>query len=142
MRLSSFLMICFISIICTASFGQKLLSGTILDERNIPIPFAKIYAKNNAELRTVADAKGYYELRLFVGEYFLVINSTGYLERETYVMINDQDIIRDVQLFPATVKDLEDIEVSAKKSNPGREIMLKVVKKRDQINPWNNPHSV
>ncbi len=142
MRLSSFLMICFISIICTASFGQKLLSGTILDERNIPIPFAKIYAKNNAELRTVADAKGYYELRLFVGEYFLVINSTGYLERETYVMINDQDIIRDVQLFPATVKDLEDIEVSAKKSNPGREIMLKVVKKRDQINPWNYPHSV
>jgi hypothetical protein len=142
MRVLSFVIICVFTFICSASFGQKLLSGKITDERNVPIPFAKIYAKNNAELRTITDENGYYELRLFVGEYFLVINSAGYNERETYIMINDQDITRDIQLFPSTIKELEDIEVTAKKSNPGREIMLKVVKKRDQINPWNYPHSV
>ena len=44
--------------------SQVLLSGTILDEKDTPIPSARVYVKNNAELRTVADVNGYYELRL------------------------------------------------------------------------------
>ena len=34
------------------------------------------------------------------------------------------------------------MNVSAKKSNPGREIMLKVVRKRERSNPWSYPHTV
>ena len=37
---------------------------------------------------------------------------------------------------------MESIEVSVKKSNPGRDIMMEVVKKREQINPWNYSHIV
>lgn len=139
--ISTFLFIFFFLISFTGS-GQQLLSGKILDERNIAIPFAKIFVKNNAELRTIADANGYYELSLYPGEYFLVITSLGYDERESYVVMNDQPVNRDVQLFPTKIQDLEDIDVAVKKSNPGRDIMLNVVKIRDQINPWNYAHTV
>jgi hypothetical protein len=126
----------------TSVIGQQLLSGNIFDEQNVPIPFAKIFVKNSAEMRTVTDANGYYEMRLFPGEYFLVINASGYNERETYVVLNEAPVKRDIQLFPITVKELQDVEVSVKKSNPGREIMLKVVNKRDSISPWNYSHTV
>lgn len=122
--------------------SQALLNGTILDENQTPIPFAKVFVKNNAELRTESDANGYYELRLFPGEYFLVYNAPGYNERESWLVITDLPVQRDIQLFPVKLHELEDIQVTAKKSNPGREIMLKVVAKRDSINPWNYTHIV
>lgn len=124
------------------AYGQYRLHGVIRDEQGLPIPSAKVYVKNNADLRTLADANGYYEMFLFPDEYFLVISATGYEDRETYVTINEGEVEKDVELFPLKLQDIEDISVSAKKSNPGREIMLKVVEKREQISPWSYPHTV
>lgn len=124
-----------------AIWSQQLVSGHITDDFNAPIPFAKIYAKNNPELRTVADVNGYYEMRLDPAEYFLVFEAPGFDQREGYVALNDAPVEKNMQLFPS-VLDIESVEVSAKKSNPGREIMLKVVAKRDSINQWNHPHTV
>jgi hypothetical protein len=132
----------FIILFTGNSYAQKLVSGTIVDEQNTPIPNAQIFVKNNADLRALADQNGYYELRLFPGEYFLVITSNGYSERETWIVMTDAPIVRNMQLFPVQLHEIKDIEVTAKKSNPGREIMLKVVEKRDQINPWNYTHIV
>jgi len=123
-------------------FAQQFVRGTISDERNVPIPFAKVFVKNNAEQRTVSDESGKYELSVLPGEYFLVFSATGFQDREAYVGVNNLDLIRDIQLFPIKIQELQNVEVTAKKSNPGREIMLEVVKKREQINPWNYPHSV
>ncbi len=142
MKKSLFFLTFFLLCLMPKLFGQNLLNGVIFDERNIPIPFAKIYVKNSAELRTLSDASGYYEMRLFPGEYYLVISSAGYDERETYVTISESDVKRNVQLFPTKIQDMEDIDISVKKTNPGRDIMLEVVKVRDRINPWNYPHSV
>ena len=122
--------------------AQQLLSGKITDERNIPIPSAKIYIKQNADQRTIADMNGYYEIRLFPGEYFVIYTATGYDDRELYVVVNDKDQVRNMQLFPTKFQDLQDVEITTKKTNPGRDIMLEVVKIRDRINPWNYPHSV
>jgi hypothetical protein len=47
-----------------------------------------------------------------------------------------------MQLFPTKFKDLESVDVTVKKTNPGRDIMMEVVNKRDKINPWNYPHVV
>ncbi len=123
-------------------FSQQLLTGTIYDENKIPIPFAKVFVKNSADLRVQANEKGIYEMRLMPGEYFLVYSSSAYEDRESYVIMKDQQEIKDIQLFPVSFKDFQDVEASAKKSNPGREIMLKVVEKRDKINPWAYPHKV
>ena len=68
------------------------------------------------------------------GEYFLVFSSTGFENRESYISISADDIIRKIQLFPSKIQDLEAIQVLAKKTNPGREIMKKVVEKRGEIN--------
>jgi hypothetical protein len=142
MKFISSIFFLFILFSSNSTWGQKMLIGNVLDERNVPIPFAKVFVKNNAEMRTVTDANGYYELSLYPGEYFLVINATGYHERESYIVMNDLQIQRDIQLFPIEIKELQDIDVSVKKSNPGREIMLNVVKIRDKINPWNYAHTV
>lgn len=125
----------------TLTFSQWNLSGTISDENNIPIPFANVYIKNNTDLRTQTDENGKYSLQLFDGEYFIIVNLAGYEERETYVVIANKGAVKDIQLFPIKINELEEAEISVKRGNPGREIMLKVVKKRDQINPWAYPHS-
>ena len=124
------------------SFSQFLVSGTIKDERLIGIPNARVYIKNNTEQRAVADANGYFELRLMPGEYYLIVTATGYEERETYLTVIAKDVLKDIQLFPIKIKDIEEVEISVKKTNPGREIMVKVVERREQINLWNYPHSV
>ncbi len=124
------------------SFAQQFINGVITDNRNIPIPTVTVYVKTFSDQRTLADFNGKYELSLMPGEYFLVFSAKGYDERETYVSIGSANIIRNIQLFPSKVLELDNIDVQVKKSNPGRDIILEVVKKRDVINPWNYPHSV
>ncbi|MEY4140969.1 MAG: hypothetical protein RL110_340 [Bacteroidota bacterium] len=126
----------------TLVFGQRFLKGTVLDEKNNPIPYAKIYVKNDPAQRTVSDVKGYFEMGLMPGEYYLVLNATGYEDREYYLGMSDFDVQKNFQLYTSNIKNMDDIVVTTKKSNPGREIMVKVVNKRDSINPWNLPHTV
>ena len=141
MVLKKYLFILFFISIHPFLSAQNLVSGIITDENKMPIPAVQIFSKNNPELRTVADEKGYYEMRLFVGEYFLVFRSIGYEDREAYISISDKDIQKNIQLFPSKLNSLEDVEITTKKTNPGREIMLKVVEKKDQMSPWNQAHS-
>ena len=126
----------------TTSFAQQLFSGVISDERNTPIPHAKLFVKNTDGLRTIADANGYFEMRLMPGEYYVIITSTGYDNLEYYLPMSDSPILKNFNLEPTKIQDIIDVEVSAKKTNPGRDIMLEVVKRRDQINQWNYPHKV
>lgn len=122
--------------------SQHLVSGTVRDENQVPIPYAKIYIKNNTEQKAIANDTGYYELRVMPGEYYLIFTAVGYEERESYTPVINKDIQKDFTLFTLSVKDLSDVDVVAKRGNPGREIMLKVVEKREQINMWNYAHNV
>lgn len=142
MRILSIILTVFTVLGSYSLHSQYKLSGHITDENGYPIPSAKVFVKNMSDLRTLADVNGYYEMFLFPDEYFLVVSATGYEDRETYVTITDREEIKDIQLFPLKMQDIEEFSVSAKKSNPGREIMLKVVEKRDQISQWSYPHIV
>jgi hypothetical protein len=135
------LLFLFCFIIQSAS-AQLFIRGIITDENNSPIPNVKIFVKNSPEMRTVANSLGQYEIALMPGEHFLIFNSLGFDERETYVSVADLDITRNFQLFSSRITDIQAVDISAKKANPGRDIMLKVVNRRDQINPWNYPHIV
>jgi len=132
----------FLLSVSSVFMAQQVASGLISDERGSPIPNARIFIKNDAGQRTMADINGKYQLALFPGEYFLVVSSPGFEDRETYISIGGIDISKDIQLFPTKAKDLGSVELSAKKYNPGRDIMLKVVDKRDQMNLWNHKHKV
>jgi hypothetical protein len=129
-------------LIIGSSFGQQTFSGMVVDENDQPIPFAKIYVKNDAAQRTLADKDGKFEMRLLPGEYYLVLTFTGYDDREYYLAMRDEPQYKVINLFPTKIQDLIDVEASAKKSNPGRDIMLQVVKRRDTISQWSYPHSV
>lgn len=142
MRFVKILFVFFIILNWGCSFGQYSLSGIVSDENGVPIPAAKVFVKNSAELRSIADLNGYYEMRLYQGEYFLVITSPGFKTIEGYATIGEADITQNFTLHPLDIQEIDKMEVSVKKSNPGREIMLKVVAKRDEINPWNYPHTV
>jgi hypothetical protein len=131
---------CYLLLNAVFCWGQHTLSGVVSDEKKIPIPFAQVYVKNASDLRTLTDENGKFTLQLYEGEYFLIFNAPGYFERETYINIQNSDVVRDIQLFPQSINELEEVEIVAKKSNPGREIMLEVVKRRDQMNPWNKAH--
>ena len=132
----------FLFLIKGTLFSQRIISGTVFDENNAPIPNAKIYIKNNSEQRTVADYNGKYQLQLMPGEYFLVIDFPGFELKEAYIAVSNTNLIKNIKLFPSKASDLQSVELSAKKYNPGRDIMLKVVEKRDQINLWNYKHDV
>ena len=131
-------------IFCCAGLaqGQRFLKGNVIDKNKEPIPFATIYVKNDPTQRTVCDKNGYCEMGLMPGEYYLVVTATGYEDREYYLGLSDADITKSFQLFTSNVKNVEDVVVSVKKSNPGRDIMLKVVNKRDSVSLWNLPHKV
>jgi hypothetical protein len=139
MKIALFL---FLLLIQTESIAQQLFSGVVFDEKNIPIPQAKLFVKNAEDLRVIADVNGYFEMRIMPGEYYVIVTSTGYDNLEYYLAMNDLPIVQNMKLVPSKIQDIIDIEVSAKKSNPGRDIMLQVVKRREQINQWNYPHKV
>lgn len=140
--LKSVFLFCAVFLTVNFSFAQKKLSGKVIDEQGIGIPYAKVYLKNDPGQRTVSDANGYYEMNLMPAEYFLVVSANGYYDREAYVSISDKEEVKDILLFVISVNELQSVEITAKKSNPGREIMLKVVEKRDQMNLWRYPHAV
>jgi hypothetical protein len=132
---------CFL-VLAQFSFSQRLLSGYIINEQNFPLAGAEIFVKNASELRTVADKNGYYEMYLNPGEYYLVFSAEGYQDRESYLGMKDQNCKRDMQLFPMRLSEVQGIKVTVKKTNVGRDKIMKVVEKREQMNPWSYPHEV
>jgi len=141
MQRLAFLLFLFLFICTNQLVAQRKFSGVIVDEKDIPIPQAKLYVKNDPSLRTVCDDAGQFEIFLMPGEYFFIIQAFGYVDREIYVAIDDYEISRSIFLVPIRTGELSEVEIIAKKSNPGRDIILKVVEKRDSINPWKYPHS-
>jgi uncharacterized protein YxeA len=127
------------------SFGQInaqfTLSGKITDENNIAVPFATVYVKLAQDQRTKSNENGEYTMQLFEGEYYIVFKADGYEEREAYISVTNKDQVRDVQLFELKIKDIDEVQVKAKKANVGREIMLKVVERKETMDLWNYPHS-
>ncbi|MEY4485598.1 MAG: hypothetical protein RL440_129 [Bacteroidota bacterium] len=131
----------FILLVCN-SFGQRLLSGFVTNESNLPLAGAEIFVKSATDMRTVADAQGYYEMYLNVGEYYLVFTADGYQDREAFLGMRDADTKRDIQLFPMKLSEVQEVRVTAKKSNVGRDKIMKVVAHREQLNQWSYPHEV
>ena len=80
--------------------AQYFVDGSVYDEHQTPIPFAKVFVKNSPSQRTVADINGRYQISLPRGEYFLVFSSTGFETRESYLSINDKNLVKDIQIFP------------------------------------------
>lgn len=115
------------------NMGVEILMGKVLDETGMGIPMADVYVKEQPQLRTRADINGDYIMRLEEGPFRLVFQAMGYEQKEVFAIVKEGENKLDVQLYPMKVNDLDEFYFSTKKTNPGRDIMLKVVEKKDQI---------
>ncbi|WP_158276139.1 DUF5686 family protein [Brumimicrobium oceani] len=116
-----------------SALGQYVLKGKVLDESNLGIPYADVYVKNNADLRTRADLEGNYLMRLEVGEYYMVFSALGYETREHYMIVRETENVQDIQLFPVKIKDLEGYDFAVKRRNVGRDIVMRTVERKNQF---------
>jgi len=51
----------------------------------------------------------------------------AYQDREAFLGMRDADTKRDIQLFPMKLSEAQEVKVTAKKSNVGRDKIMKVV---------------
>ena len=113
--------------------AQEILKGQIVDETNIGIPMAEVYVKNMPEHRVRADMEGNYLMRLQDGEYYLVFQAMGFEDREVFVGVREGENVKNIQLFPVNVKDIDEFDFSVKQTNVGREMIKNVVAIKDQL---------
>ena len=108
---------------------------------NLGLPFADIYVKNQPELRTRADIEGNYLMRLQEGEYYLVIRANGYETKEVFTVVKQGDNVRNFQLFPVDIKEIDEFDYSVKRVNVGREIIKRVIDKKASLDFNSIPYS-
>lgn len=94
-----YLLVFLFLLILNTLHAQKLLSGFITNELNLPLGGAEIFVKNAAELRTIADQNGYFEMYLNPGEYYLVFTADGYQDRESYLGMRDAETKKTCNCF-------------------------------------------
>ncbi|HWZ13701.1 MAG TPA: DUF5686 and carboxypeptidase regulatory-like domain-containing protein [Mucilaginibacter sp.] len=113
-----------------ASAQQHVLSGTITDHKNGPVPFASVYIRNTTYGST-ANENGDYLFKLNPGTYNVVYRFVGYKEKVEKITIVNQDVINNVRLEDDEFK-LKKVKSKEKNpSDPAIEIMHQVINKRE-----------
>lgn len=136
-----FYFVCYLPLLlATHSFGQYAIIGTVMDEKKDPIPNVDIYLKFSENTPYKSNDKGEFEIRLQPGEIYLIFSAWGYEDKEVFVPLAFADQKITVQLTPSLSDELDGVKISSKKANIGREVIKRVVEKRDTISQWNYPH--
>jgi hypothetical protein len=123
------------------SFGQLYkISGTILDNRKVPLPLASVEIK---ELRKGDVTKDDGSFLFFVerGKYDLVVSMIGYKTRVLTVYVNDKDIEESLELETDEESHLEEVVLKVKMRDRAEEIIRNVVRYKETILDAIGPYS-
>jgi hypothetical protein len=115
------------------SYGQLYkLSGSILDNRKVPLPLASVEIK---ELRKGAITRddGSFQFFLERGKYDLVVSMIGYKTRVVTIFINDKDITENLELETDEGSDLAEVVLKVKTRDRAEEIIRNVVRHKETI---------
>ena len=115
------------------SYGQLYkLSGSILDNRKVPLPLASVEIK---ELRKGAITRddGSFQFFLERGKYDLVVSMIGYKTKVVTIFINDKDIIENLELETDEGSDLAEVVLKVKTRDRAEEIIRNVVRHKETI---------
>lgn len=110
------------------SLGQgapNTVSGFVLDENNDPIPYVAVYVKQ-LETGTVTDEKGRYFFDLEEGYYDLVFSSLGYEEQIIGLVINGEDIVKNVYMT-SSLEELNEVVIRGSKKDPAYPIIREMI---------------
>jgi Family of unknown function (DUF5686)/CarboxypepD_reg-like domain len=115
------------------SQGQLFkLSGTVYDNRKVPLPLASVEIK---QLRKGAVTKddGSFQFFLERGKYDLVISMIGYKTQVISLNITNEDIIENVTVETDEGSSLVDVVIKAKTRDRAEEIIRQVVRGKESI---------
>lgn len=113
-----------------SSFASTI-TGTITDDKGVPLPFASISVKGTSR-GAIANSQGKYSISLTEGTYVLVCRHIGYKTEEKTIHLINETLAVD---FSLSVQDLKMQEVVIKRGeDPALEIMRQTIKKREFYN--------
>ncbi|MBG9376906.1 carboxypeptidase-like regulatory domain-containing protein [Panacibacter sp. DH6] len=119
------LLVCF----NTHSFAGKV-SGTVYDEKNLPLAFASILVKENGR-GTTSNQEGHYSLDLAAGNYTLIVQYVGYAKQEKKITVETAGLKLDFTLLPQQLK-LNEVVVKSGAEDPAYAIIRNAIKKREE----------
>jgi|CXWL01.1.fsa_nt_gi hypothetical protein len=108
------------------------VSGTIFDNRKVPLPLASVEIK---ELRKGAVTKddGSFQFFLERGKYDLVVSMIGYKTRVVTLFVNDKDITEILELETDEGSNLSEVILKVKARDRAEEIIRNVVRHKESI---------
>ena len=114
---------------CTAAIAGKI-SGTVYDEKNIPLAYASILIKENGR-GTTTNQEGHYSLELAAGNYTLIVQYVGYAKQEKKIKVDNDNLKLDFTLLPQQLK-LNEVVVKSGTEDPAYAIIRNAIKKREE----------
>lgn len=118
---------------CTYASYAQVVVGTINDETGEPIPFSKVWVKSTS-YGTVANGKGEFKLELDKsGTYELRFSAATYENLDTTITIGSGTVYFAPKLTPITLEVGEVTVEATSKKKRGKELMKKVIDKRDEF---------
>jgi len=110
------------------------IEGYVLDENSNPIPFAKVWIKNYANLGTLTNTEGYYKIAFTSPRnYEVIYSATGYDSQTHDVIIKNLETARQDVYLHEKINELKTVEISTKKKNVGYEIVKHVIAHKKEL---------
>ncbi len=104
-----------------------IVSGTVVDERNQPLPYTAVYIKGTT-IGTATNGKGYYQLNLEPGSYSIVFQFIGYKKHIETITVSSKPVIINVKMVP---EEITLNEVVVKAEDPAYPIIRQAIAKKD-----------
>lgn len=120
---------CMACIYSQKAVGQSL-SGKVVDENNMPVPFANIFIREMGE-GTAADQSGNYFFTLLPGLYTLAVSSVGYKTASVQVVVMDKPVVRNL-LLQSSSWELDEVVIRAKRRDPAYEIVQHAIDNKEK----------
>ncbi len=122
----------FVIILFAAFFSfqtqAQVVAGKIVDEQNVPVPYATIFVSETKE-GTISNSEGNYKIQLLHGNYHFTIRSLGYVQVIKEVNIVDSDSLNLNITLQKQSFEIKEVKVFPGKEDPAWFIMRKAIAK-------------
>lgn len=112
--------------VSVVSLEAQTISGIIVDNKGIPLPFATIQI-TQSDLGVVSNQEGYYTLNLDKGEYRLRYQYVGYKNLDTLIRVENSKTIN-IRLNPEALT-LPTVVIDGSNEDPAYTIMRRAIAK-------------
>lgn len=122
-------LLCLCGLLAVLSSTGQVVQGVVLDENQVPLPFASVYVENSSN-GTSSNRDGQFELRLSPGTWTLVFGFVGYADHRETVTLQRGDVHKlRIGLQKAT-NAIGAVDIVADARDRAKEIMREVRDRR------------